>query len=175
MVIKLNLLFKNKTKYTKETYKKFVEFHSKKYNFQYTLFNVIIIALILFCMILQVTYKYYSLAIFTCIIFTCFCLYRYFHPISVVAKELKGETISEEKTFTFKFYEKYFKVFDKLDNSNVNYNELRKIFETKNFFYLYLDKTHAFIISKENFSIGTPTDFSKFIKKKCFLKYKKVK
>lgn len=175
MVINLEILFKNTTKYTKETYKQFVEFHSKKYNFQYTLFNVIIIALILFCIVLQVSYKYYEIAILTCIVFTCFCLYRYFHPISVVSKELKGKTIAEEKSFTFKFYEKYFKVFDKLDSNTVKYYKLRRAFETKDFFYLYIDKTHAFIINKENFSIGKPTDFSEFIKKKCFLRYKKVK
>lgn len=175
MVIKLKILFKNRTKYTKETYKQFVEFHSNKYNFQYTLFNIFIIALIIFCIVLQITYKYYGVAILTCIIFTCFCLYRYFKPISIVKKELTGETISEEKSFTFKFYEKYFKVYDNLASNTVKYYKLRRAFETKDFFYLYLDKNHAFIINKENFSIGTPTDFSRFISKKCFLRYKKVK
>lgn len=174
-MINLKILFKNKTKYTKDIYKQFVEFHSKKYNFQYTLFNIFIIALILFCIVLQISYKYYGIAIITCIIFTCFCLYRYFHPISVVSKELKGKTISEEKSFTFKFYEKYFNVYDKLDHSTVKYYKLRKVFETENFFYLYIDKNHAFILNKENFSIGKPTDFSDFIKKKCIFRFKKVK
>lgn len=173
--MKLKILFKNKTKYSKETYKKFVEFHSNKYSFQYTLFNIIIIALILFCIILQVSYKYYSLAIFTCTIFTGFCLYRYFHPISVVQKELNGKTIREEKCFTFKFYEKYFKVYDTLNFDTVKYYKLRRVFETKDFFYLYIDKNHAFIISKKNFLIGKSSDFSRFISKKCFLRFKKVK
>ena len=171
----MKILFKNRTKYTKETYRKFLEFHSSKYSFQYTLFNIFIIALILFCIVLQITYKYYTVAILTCIIFTCFCLYRYFKPISVVTKELKGETIKEEKSFTFKFYEKYFKVYDKLNSNTIRYYRLRRAFETSNFFYLYLDKTHAFIINKENFSIGTTTDFSRFIGKKCFPRFKKVK
>ena len=59
--------------------------------------------------------------------------------------------------------------------NTVKYLNLRKVFETKDFFYLYLDKTHAFIINKKNFSIGTSLDFSRFIKKKCFLRFKKVK
>ena len=175
MVINLKVLFKNETKYSKETYKQFIEFHSKKYHFTYTLFTAIIVFLIIFCIVLQISYRYYLLAILTCIIFTCFCLYRYFHPISVVSKELKGKTIAEEKSFTFKFYEKYFKVSDNLTYNTVKYYKLHRIFETKDFFYLYLDKTHAFIINKEKFLIGKPTDFSEFMKKKSFLKYKKVK
>lgn len=174
-MINLKILFKNKTKYDKEIYRKFLEFHSKKYHFQSTLFNVVIIAFILFLIVLQITYKYYSIAILSAIIFTGFCLYRYFHPIFVVTKELKGETISQEKSFTFKFYEKYFKVSDNMNVNTVKYLNLRKVFETKDFFYLYLDKTHAFIINKKNFSIGTSLDFSRFIKKKCFLRFKKVK
>lgn len=175
MVINLKVLFKNKTKYTKETYKQFVEFHSNKYHFSYTLFTAVIIFLILFCLILQISYKYYSLALITCIAFTCFCLYRYFHPISVVTKELKGKTLQEEKSFTFKFYEKYFKIQDKLQTDTVKYYQIHKVFETKNFFYLYIDRTHAFIINRENFSIGTPADFSEFLKKKCIFRFKKVK
>ena len=175
MVIKLKILFKNKTKYTKEIYKKFVDFHSKRYNFQYNLFTFIIIILILFCIILQLTYRYYSLVIFTCIFFTCFCLYRYFHPISVVSKELRGETISEEKSFTFKFYDKYFTVEDKSECNTVKYTNLRKVFDTEDFFYLYLDKTRAFIIDKKNFLVGKPIDFSAFLEKKYLLKFKKVK
>ena len=175
MVIILKILFKNKTKYSKEIYREFLGFHSKKYHFSYVLFTVTITFLILFCIVLQIAYNYYLLAILSCIIFTCFCLYRYFHPISVVNKELNGKTIKEEKVFTFKFYEKYFKIQDKLQIDTVKYYQIRKAFETENFFYLYIDRTHAFIISKENFSLGTPANFSEFLKKKCILRFKKVK
>ena len=171
----MKILFKNTTKYTKAIYKEFVEFHNKKYNFKYTLFNIFIIALLLFFVICQISYKYYVLAIISCIIFTTFCLYRYFHPISVVVKELNGKTIKEEKSFTFKFYDKYFKVESGMELNLVKYYKLRRCFETKDFFYLYIDKTHAFLINKENFSIGNSKDFSKFIREKCFLKFKKIK
>lgn len=171
----MKILFKNTTKYTKAIYKEFVEFHNKKYNFQYTLFNIFIIALLIFFVICQISYKYYVLAIISCIIFTAFCLYRYFHPISVVVKELNGKTIKEEKSFTFKFYDKYFKVESGMELNLVKYYKLRRCFETKDFFYLYIDKTHAFLINKENFSIGNSKDFSKFIREKCFLKFKKIK
>lgn len=171
----MKILFKNKTKYTKEIYKEFVEFHNKKYSFQYTLFNIFIIALLLFFIICQIKYEYYVLAIISCIVFTVFCLYRYFHPISVVKKELNGNTIKKEKSFTFKFYDKHFIIQDSSISNLVKYYKLRRCFETKDFFYLYIDKTHAFLINKENFSIGNSSDFSKFIRKKCFLRFKKIK
>lgn len=173
-MINLKILFKNKTKYTKEIYKNFVEFHSSKYNTKYNLFTTTIIFLILFCIILQISYKYYLIAFLTCIIFTCFCLYRFFYPISVVKKELKGETIKEEKSFTFKFYDKYFTVSNRNNLNIVKYYKLRKAFETKEFFYLYLDKSHAFLLNKKNFLIGNPEDFSKFLKKKCFMRFKRT-
>ena len=171
----MKILFKNKTKYTKEIYKEFVEFHNKKYHLQYVAFNIFIIALLLFFVICQIRYKYYVLAIISCMVFTAFCLYRFFHPISVVKKELNGKTIKEEKSFTFKFYDKYFKVESGIELNLVKYYKLRRCFETKDFFYLYIDKTHAFLINKENFSIGNSNDFSNFIRKKCFLRFKKIK
>ena len=170
----MKILFKNRTKYTKEIYRKFVEFHNNKYYFQYIIFNIFIISLLLFLVICQIRYKYYISAIISCVVFTAFCLYRYFHPISVVVKELNGKTITEEKSFTFKFYDKYFKVESGMELNLVKYYKLRKCFETKDFFYLYIDKTHAFLINKENFSIGNSTDFSNFIKKKCFIRFKKI-
>ena len=50
-----------------------------------------------------------------------------------------------------------------------------KVFETKDYFYLYLDEDTAFLVSKSGFKIGTPKDFSEFIKKKCIFKYSKEK
>lgn len=100
-------------------------------------------------------------------------MYRYFHPISIVQKELKGETLKNEKTFTFKFYENCFKIQDNNQVDILKYYKLRKIFETENFFYLYLDKNHAFILNKNCFLTGTSLEFSTFIKKKCFLRFRK--
>ena len=173
-MITLKILFKNETKYTKEIYKKFVDFHSNKYNTKYNMYTIIIVFLILFCIVLQVSYRYYLIAFLTCIIFAIFCLYRFLHPLSIVKKELEGEIIQKEKSFTFKFYDKYFIISEKKDLNIVKYYKLKKAFETKDFFYLYLDKSHAFLLNKKNFIIGNPEDFSRFLKKKCFLRFKKV-
>lgn len=149
----MKILFKNKTKYTKQAYKEFVEIHNKTHNFTYTLYTVIVIALLLICLVLQVNNHTYSLAITFCLIITCFILWRFFHPISVVSKQFNSSTIQTEKEFTFNFYNKYFKIIDNNQFEIFKYYKIYKVYETDNFFYLYTDRTHSFLISKNNFLV----------------------
>ena len=60
-----------------------------------------------------------------------------------------------------------------VEYSTMKYYKLKKVFETKKYFYLYIDKRHAFILDKNGFKKGDITTFSDFIKKKCLFKYKK--
>ena len=106
-MINLKVLFKNTTQYSKQVYDKFLEFHKKKYRIPYIAFNIVVIALILFCLVLQVQYHNFNIAILICILLTTFILWRYLHPISEIEKEYKSEKIKNEKTFTFKFYENF--------------------------------------------------------------------
>lgn len=152
-MINLKILFKNKTKYTKQAYKEFVEIHNKTHNFTYTLYTVIVIALLLICLVLQVNNHTYSLAITFCLIITCFILWRFFHPVSVVSKQFNRSTIQTEKEFTFNFYNKYFKIIDNNQFEIFKYYKIYKVYETDNFFYLYTDRTHSFLISKNNFLV----------------------
>lgn len=152
-MITLKILFKNKTKYTKQAYKKFVEIHNKTHNFTYTLYTVIVIALLLICLVLQVNNHTYSLAITFCLIITCFILWRFFHPVSVVSKQFNSSTIQTEKEFTFNFYNKYFKIIDNNQFEIFKYYKIYKVYETDNFFYLYTNRTHSFLINKNNFLV----------------------
>ena len=174
-MINLKILFKNTTKYTKDTYSEFVKFHNKKYNFTYILYTIICSALFLFCIVFQVNKHLYNLAILFCVAITCFILWRFFKPISDVSKELNGDTLKNEKEFSFKFYNDYFIISDNTTYSKMKYFELYKVYETTNFFYLYTDRTHSFLINKSNFSIGTPVDFSEFIHKKLRFRFKLCK
>lgn len=61
--IYLKILFKNETKYNKEIYENFLNFHNKKFHFKYTLYTAAIIMLLIFCLSLQVKYHNYTLAI----------------------------------------------------------------------------------------------------------------
>lgn len=174
-MIKLKLLFENTTKYNKIVYNKFLAFHTKKYGFTYTAYTIIVIAFILFSMILQIKYHNFSIAILLCCGLTFFILWRYLHPISEVSKEYKSDKIQKEKEHTFKFYEKFFTVENKKEIFEIKYYQLYKVFETSDFFYLYIDKTHSFLIDKSNFKNNNPTEFSSFIKKKCWWCFSKKK
>lgn len=174
MVISLKILFKNTTKYNKNIYMDFLEFHRKKYRWAYILYTATILALLLFCVIIQIKNHNLTLAILFCIVITCFFLWRYLHPISEVSKEFRSEKIQDEKEFTFIFYKNYFKIRDKLQFDVISYYKLYRIYETSTFFYLYIDRSHAFLLDKSSFLLGSSEEFSEFIRKKCWYKFKKV-
>lgn len=94
------------------------------------------------------------------------------HPISEVSKDFKSDKIQKEKEFTFTFYEKEFKIRDKINYETIKYRNLYKVFETKDFFYLYSDKTHAYLLDKSGFTKGTVDEFSNFMKKKFLWRFK---
>ena len=168
----MKLLFKNTTTYSKHIYDDFLKFHTKKFSFKYHLFSLVVSMLILFLIMLYVQNHYYGLAVIFCACLTSFILYRYFHPIEEVNKDYHSDKITKEQSFTFSFYNNYFKVFTKREYSVIYYRELYKIFETDTFFYLYLDNRHSLLLDKSGFKKGTPLTFRDFIKKKCPFKYK---
>ena len=96
--------------------------------------------------------------------------------LDYVLEEIKSDKIQKEESFTFYFYNKYFKIREenKLETYTMKYFSIHKVYETKSFFYIYIDKNHSFIINKNSFSTGTSKKFSEFIKKKCWCKFKKI-
>lgn len=171
----MKLLFTNTTKYTKAVYDKYLAFHSKKYHFSYIAYTSIVVAFILLCLILQIKSHNFTIAILLCCGLTGFILWRFFRPVSEVSKEYKSEKIQKEKEFTFKFYEKFFTIEDEKEFSKIKYYQLYKVFETIDFFYLYIDKTHAFLMDKSKFQKDNPSEFTRFIKKKCWWKFRLCK
>lgn len=174
LVIILKILFKNKTKYNEEIYKEFLQFHQKIYGFRYSLFTALIIGLLLFLVIVQVKFHKIDLAIIVCFSIVGFFLWRLLHPTSIISKEFNSDKIKNEQEFTFYFYDKQLKLREenKLESYVVTYRKLHRIFETDSFFYLYIDKTHAFLINKDCFTIGNSERFSEFIHNKCKFKYR---
>lgn len=169
----MSILFENKTKYTKEVYNTFLEFHNKKYHLPYLLYNIIIIGLILFCIVLQVRYHNLTIAVIFCFILTGFFIWRYLRPANDVRKEYQSDKFKKEQVFIFKFYKSFFTCEYGKQMSKINYFDLYRVFETSDFFYLYIDKTHAFLIDKLCFNDNNSSyDFSNFIHKKCPLRYK---
>lgn len=162
----MKTLFKNRTKYSKEVYEQFLQFHQNKFGIRYKFYTIIILILIFFCISMQVKTHNYDLAIIFCIAFSIFFLWRFLHPIDEVKKELQSDKIVKEKEFSFVFFEDCFEVHEKRNYEKFKYYKLYRFYETENFFYLYIDKNHAFLLDKGNFLIGDCSDFARFIKRK---------
>ena len=58
----MKILYKNKTKYTKEVYSKFLQFHQNKFGNKYTFSTVVTILLLCFCIITNLQYYHKSVA-----------------------------------------------------------------------------------------------------------------
>ena len=169
----MNLLFKNRTKYTKQCYQKFLEFHNKKFGISSNLYTLLIVALIAFCFVLQLNYGNKKVASMLILVFIAFISWRIFHPVKEIQDEINSPKISQESTFVLCFYKNYFTVSDGNQMNKCYYWKLYKVFESDEFFYLYLDRKYAFIINKSGFSDNKIEDFTIFLKKKCIFKYKK--
>ena len=167
----MKILFKNKTKYTAEAYEEYLNFHQNKFGFSYDLYTIFVVILLVVCMYLQIRYNYWYLAIVFLLILIGFIYYRFFYPVKKISNEVHSEKFKKEKEFTFVFYEKNFEIRDKIYKEKSNYHKLKHIYETEKFFYLYINKDHAYLLDKSGFITGTSKDFSNFIKQKCFLKY----
>lgn len=168
----MKMLYKNKTKYTKKVYQKFLEFHQSKYGNKYMFKTIVIILLLSFCIIINIKYSNYSPMFLFIFALIGFCFYSFFYPIKKVQREIKTEKFEKEKEFTFCFYENFFTISDGDFLEQIKYWKLYRVFETNYFFYLYINKDHAFLLDKSTFIKGNILNFSKFLKKKFLIKYK---
>ena len=171
----MKILFKNKTKYTIDTYDQFLKFHQKKFGFSYDAYSILIVILLVVCMFIQIKYSYWHLVIIFFLILVGFIYYRFFFPVYRVSEEMHSEKFEDEKEFSFVFFEKDLEIRDKIYKEKSDYHKLKHVYETKDFFYLYINKDHAYLLDKSGFTIGTSKDFTNFIRKKCFFKYKYYK
>ncbi len=167
-----DILFENQTTYTTNDYIKFLEFHNKKYNIYYIAYTVFWSFLFLLCVFLSFGSSARLQGVVITIILICFIVYRIAKPKMILDNELKSDKLSDNNVNTFKFYEKEFEVYNKNGKFSYKYFILRKIYETEDFFYLYVSKENAFLVSKNTFSFGTSKDFTSFIKDKCKSRYK---
>lgn len=162
----MRILFKNTTKYTKENCDNFVEFHSNKYGKKELLKLVLVGICILYILIFNIIYKNWRLVLGAIVIGVILYLFQQ----CKIEKNNKNK--KKVKEYTFYFYEKHIKVKHRRQFERLKYFQLHKIFETDEYFFLYLDEKSSLILNKAGFEVGTPKEFSKFIKNKCPLKYR---
>ncbi len=166
-------LFENKTTYTQDIYLDFLKFHNKKFNFSYMLYTIVWSMILLLCIYLAFASGNRIQGVIITMILAGFILYRIVHPKRIVERELDSDKISTNNTNTFSFFDKNFEIKNNNGSFMYKYFMLKKIFETDDYFYLYVTRENAFLLSKKTFSLGSPQDFSKFMKKKCGFKFKK--
>lgn len=163
-------LFENTTSYNSRVYGDFLKFHNEKYNLKYNLYTITILACIAFCIVLQFLNKQITMGILFVFVMVAFLSYRVYHPYLFIKKEANSNKIKKEMKNTYSFYNKYMEIKNSSSKVKLKYYKLYKFFETKEYFYLYINKNYSFILDKNNFSIGTPNEFSKFMKKKIWYK-----
>lgn len=166
-------LFENSTTYHQDTYVEFLKFHNKTYNPFYIAYTIFWSLLFLLCIYLSFTSNNRLQGVILTIVLICFISYRLYRPKMIVDKEINSDKFTTNNTNTFSFFDKNFEVKNLNGKFNYKYLMLHKVFETSDFFYLYVNRENAFLISKSTFSLGTSKDFSKFISNKCKLKFKK--
>lgn len=162
-------LFKNVTKYNSKNYEQFIKFHGEKFNFSYNLYTIVMSILLIYCIILNIMQKNIPFVLLFLALLILIFLFRMYLPMKRYQKTKKQYSKNKETSISFMFYKFYFAVGKK----TLPYMRLYKVFETKDYFYLYIDDENAVLVSKNGFRVGTAEEFSKFIKKKCFFKYKK--
>lgn len=162
-------LFKNVTKYNSKNYNQFIKFHGEKFNFSYNMYTIVMSVLLIYCIVLNIIQKNIPFILLFLSMLILMFLFRMYFPMKRYQKTKKQFSKNKETSISFTFYKFYFSVGEK----TFPYMRLFKVFETKDYFYLYIDDENAVLVSKNGFKLGTAEEFSEFIKKKCFFKYKK--
>lgn len=87
---------------------------------------------------------------------------------------VKRKYKTKDYTNEYEFYEDKLVAKNKFASEEILYSSLYKVYETKRYFYFYINKKNALIVEKDNFKNKACVLFVKFIKTKLNKKYKKV-
>lgn len=165
-------LFENKTKYSQKEYDIFIESYIKEYATSDNIYIFFYIAFFGFCMVYAFIEKEIILGIILLVGLIVYLWFKIIRPNQLVEKTKKSRKVSGNFVNKYEFYKNYFKVENPDGNAQVLYLKLYRVVETKSYFYIYISREYAFIVSKLGFTKGKSEDFSKFLKKKVFTRYK---
>lgn len=165
-------LFENKTKYSQKEYDIFLKSYTEEYaasDRAYMIFYILFFGL---CMIFAFKEREFILAIVLLIGLGIYLWYKIIRPFKAVEKDKKSQKLSGSFINKYEFYKNYFKVENPEGTAQILYFKLYRVVETKSYYYIYISRQYAFIVSKLGFTEGKSEDFSRFIKKKVFSRYK---
>ena len=123
--------------------------------------------LLIYCIIFNIIEKNIQFALLFLALLVILLICRIYWPARRYQKTQKKYSTNKAENFEFCFYKHYFT----MNGKAVYYFKLYKVFETNDYFYLYIDDEKAALLSKNGFKIGSASDFTNFIKKKCLFKY----
>ncbi len=162
----MEIQFKNITKYSKKVYNDFLIFHTQKYFGKFIFYISIIMVGLIYMLIWNLKNKNWILVLVLLLMMIIYLFYKFFLQKKIISKEMKSDKIKNEQEFEFDFYENYFVVKNQNNSDKSKYSVIKKIFETKEYFYLYINKTDALLLNKNKFIIGDVNEFNKYITKK---------
>lgn len=169
----MELKFENNTKYNEKIYEDFLKFHTKQYFAKYVAYTIIVLLAFIYMLFCSMGYGNWNLVLLIFIIIIGFITYRIYSQKRIIKEELESSKISGQEEFTFKFYDKYFTVNNLKKIEEIKYVKIYKAFETNIYFYLYINRTNAFILEKSGFVNKDIDEFKDFLKTKlkrtCFV------
>ena len=170
--MKLKVLFKNKTRYTYDLYAKYSAFHNETNFLINNLYNALVVFGLLFLVVLQLIHHNYQVVVAFGGILVLFVIWRLYYPLYIGKKEVSSNRITQEKEYTFTFYDKLFTIEDDNYIQEIKYKDLFRVRVTHDYTYLYTDKKNSYILDNTGFSHGNLTSFKPFLRKKVGWRYK---
>ena len=165
-------LFENKTKYTEDNYNTFLKYYEKEYGTSDRLFFVYNIIFFGFCMIFAFKSSETGLGIGILVGLLIYLGFKFIRPARKTEKIKQGPMLSGKFVNTYKFYKRYFMVENSEGKAQILYIRLYRVVETRDYYYIYISREAAFLVSKQGFTKGNDKEFSEFIRKKTFTKYR---
>lgn len=137
-------------KYTKEEYMKFNKF-SVYVLLRYLHISLYFLMLLAFAISLYLTSKFTFSAVLSIVGVIVYTIVIIAIPYIYVWYNIKKKKIKKGLNVEYQFYNDYFKVRTKDDAEFINkkYTELYSVYESKDNFYLYINKSSAYIVSKK--------------------------
>ena len=160
------------TKYTKESYRKFQWFHITRGGVRKVV--VVIMLAFMFCVgallmsmrIIDVEARATSLFLSLLLLF--FPTFYTLLPRISASSAFKKSPALFDTGLTFTFHEDYFTVQTTgmvSGTSDIRYEALYRVYQTKDYFYLYLQQRQSYIVDKKDFTAGKPEELAVLLDK----------
>ncbi len=165
-------LYENKTKYSEKLYNIFLNAYREEYASSENLLMIYNIGFFGICCIFAFIEKLILLGVVIIVGLMIYVWYKIIRPTIREEKTRKGPKLKGNFINTYKFYKNYFKVENPEGQAQVLYFKIYRVVETRDYYYIYISRENAFVMSKNSFTKGSSLEFTNFIKKKVLIKYK---